>query len=142
MGLSLEAFPRGFPTSLSHVPPWCQSILGVKIKAVQGKQVPLEWTETSGGLLELWHDPGVPSPFLWRAPLLEMRWERREYFPDQAGKVPWSSPGGSSVIRRWGRSRRLWKYTYLIPDIKRLEMDCVVGRLLEKKRLNNLDYVE
>ena len=56
--------------------------------------------------------------------------------------VPGSRPGGSRVIRRWGRSRRLWKYTYLIPDIKRLEMDCVVGRLLEKKRLNNLDYVE
>ena len=52
--LSLEAFPggfpRGFPTGLSHVPPWWESILGVKVEAVQGKQVPLEWTETSGGL--------------------------------------------------------------------------------------------
>ena len=62
-GLSLEAFPRGFPTSLSHVPPWCQSILGVKIKAVQGKQVPLEWTDTSGGLLKWCHDHGVPLAF-------------------------------------------------------------------------------
>ena len=26
--LSLEAFPRGFPTGLSHVPPWCESNLG------------------------------------------------------------------------------------------------------------------
>ena len=26
--LSLEAFPQGFPTGLSHVPPWCESILG------------------------------------------------------------------------------------------------------------------
>ena len=26
--LSHEAFPRGFPTGLSHVPPWCESILG------------------------------------------------------------------------------------------------------------------
>ena len=58
--LSLEAFPRGFPTGLFQVPPWCESILGVKVGAVQGKQVPLEWTETSGGLLEWWHDPGVP----------------------------------------------------------------------------------
>ena len=53
-GLSLEAsheaFPRGFPTGLSHVPPWCESILGLKVDAVQGKQVSLEWTETSGGL--------------------------------------------------------------------------------------------
>ena len=48
--LSLEAFPRGFPTGLSHVPPWCESILGLKVEAVQGKQVSLEWIETSGGL--------------------------------------------------------------------------------------------
>ena len=26
--LSLEAFPRGFPTGLSHLPPWWESILG------------------------------------------------------------------------------------------------------------------
>ena len=57
MQLSLEAFPRGFPTGLSHVPPWCDSILGLKVEAVQGKQVSLEWTETSGGLWEWWHDP-------------------------------------------------------------------------------------
>ena len=49
---SLEDFPRGFPTGLSHVPPCCESILGLKVEAVQGKQVSLEWTETSGGLWE------------------------------------------------------------------------------------------
>ena len=40
--LSLEAFPRGFPTRLSHrlshVPPWCESILVLKLEAVQGKK--------------------------------------------------------------------------------------------------------
>ena len=61
--LSHGAFPRGFPTGLSHVPPWCESILGVKVEAVQGKEVPLEWTGTSGGLWEWWHDPGVPLAF-------------------------------------------------------------------------------
>ena len=61
--LSLEAFPRGFPTGLCHVPPWCESILGLKVEAVQGKQVSLEWTETSGGLWEWWHDPGDPLAF-------------------------------------------------------------------------------
>ena len=61
--LSLESFPRGFPTGLSHVSRWCESILGVIVKAVQGKQVPLEWTESSGGLLEWWNDPGVPLAF-------------------------------------------------------------------------------
>ena len=61
--LSLEASPRGFPTGLSHVPPRGESILGLKVEAVQGKQYSLEWTETSGGLWEWWHDPGVPLAF-------------------------------------------------------------------------------
>ena len=55
--LSHEDFPRGFPTGLSHVPPRCESILGLKVEAVQGKQVSLEWTETFEGLGEWWHDP-------------------------------------------------------------------------------------
>ena len=69
---------------LSHVPPWCELILGLKVEAVQGKQVSLEWTETSvvsgngGTTLEFL------SPFLWKAPPLEMRRERREFFPDHA----------------------------------------------------------
>ena len=61
--LALDAFPRGFPTGLSHVPPWLESILGLKVEAVQGKQFSLEWTETSGGLWEWWHDAGVPLAF-------------------------------------------------------------------------------
>ena len=56
-------FRRGFPTGLSHVPPWCESILGLKVEAVQGKQVSLKRTETFGGLGEWWHDPGVPLAF-------------------------------------------------------------------------------
>ena len=52
--LSLEGlprrFPRGFPTGLSLVQPWCESILGLKVEAVVGSQVSQEWTETSGGL--------------------------------------------------------------------------------------------
>ena len=39
--LSHEAFPRGFPTGLSHVPPWYELILGLKVEAVQGKQFSL-----------------------------------------------------------------------------------------------------
>ena len=39
-----------------------------------------------GGLLKWWHDPGVLSSFLLRAPPLEMRRERREFFPYEAGK--------------------------------------------------------
>ena len=88
--LSLEAFSGGFPTGLftglSHVPPWCESILGLKVEAVQGKQVSpnglrhLGDSENGGTTLE------ILSPFLWRAPPLEMRREHREFFPDHAGK--------------------------------------------------------
>ena len=42
--LSLEAFPRGLPTGLSHVPLWCKSILGLKVEALPGIQVSLKWT--------------------------------------------------------------------------------------------------
>ena len=45
------------------MPPWCESILSLKVEAVKGKQDSLEWTETSGGLWEWWHDPGVPLAF-------------------------------------------------------------------------------
>ena len=84
--LSHEAFPRGIPTGLSHVPPWCESILGLKLEAVQGKQFP--WN----GLRHLGDSGNVAttleflSPFLWRAPPLEMRRERREFLTDHAPK--------------------------------------------------------
>ena len=87
---TLEAFPRGFtrgfPTGLSHVPPWFESILGLKVEAVQGKQVSLEWTEASGVSGNGGTTLEFLSPFLWRAPPLEMRRERREFFPEHAGK--------------------------------------------------------
>ena len=88
--LSLEAFPRGFsggfPTGLFHVPPWCEWILGLKVEAVQGKQGSLEWTEKSGVSGNGGTTLEFLSPFLWRAPPLEMRRKRREFFPHHAGK--------------------------------------------------------
>ena len=80
-----EAFPRGFPTVLSHVPPWCESILGLKVEAVQGNKFP--WN----GLRHL-GDSGNGGttlefllPYLWRAPPLEMRRKRWEFFPEHTG---------------------------------------------------------
>ena len=52
MRLSHQVFPPGFSKGLSYAPPWCDLILGLKVEAVQGKQVSLEWTESSGGLWE------------------------------------------------------------------------------------------
>ena len=53
-----------------------------------------------------------------------------------------SSPGGSRVIQRGDGvgilGKNLLNYRYR----ERLETDSVVGKLVEKKRLNNLVYVE
>ena len=68
------------------MPPWCELILGLKVEAVQGKQVSLEWTETSEGIWEWWHDPGVPLAFSEESAYSEMRRECRKFFPDHAGK--------------------------------------------------------
>ena len=65
--LSLEAFPRGFPTRLSHRAVPRATLVRVdprlEIRGSAGKTVFLEWTEISGGLWEWWHDPGVPLAF-------------------------------------------------------------------------------
>ena len=44
-----------------------------------------------------------------------------------------SSPGGSRVIRRWGRSRRPGKNLFNYRYRGRLETDSVVGELVEKR---------
>ena len=62
-------------------------ILDVKIETVQGKLVPLEWTETLGGLLEWWHDPEVPLVFPVERASSCYATGRREIFPDDAVKV-------------------------------------------------------
>ena len=80
------AFSRVFPIELSHVPPWCESILGLKVEAVQGKQVSLTGLRhlgdsgNGGTTLEYF------SLFLWRGPALGMQLEIREFIPDDAGK--------------------------------------------------------
>ena len=71
--LSLEAFPRGFPTGLSHVPPWCEWILGLKSRHCRENRFPwnglrhLGDSGNGGTTLEFL------SPFLWRGPPLVMR---------------------------------------------------------------------
>ena len=70
------------------MPPWCESILGLKVEAVQGKQVSLEWTENLGDSGNGGTTLEFLSPFLWRAPPLEMRRERQEFFLTTQGKDP------------------------------------------------------
>ena len=85
------------------MPLWFESIFGVKVEAVWGKQVPLKWTETSGGLLEWWPDLEYLSPFLWRGPPLEMRRECREFFHDHAGKgsLLWIYQAETGLLWMW-----------------------------------------
>ena len=65
--LSLEAFPRGFPSSLSHKAVPRATVVRVdprlESRGSAGKKGLLNWTETSEGLWEWWHDPGVPLAF-------------------------------------------------------------------------------
>ena len=58
------------------------------------------------------------------------------------GVVPGSSPSGSRVIRRGEGVGVLGKNLFNYSYIERLETDSVVGKLVAKRRLNNLVYVE
>ena len=125
--LSNKAFPRGFPTGLSHVPPWCESILGLKVEAVQGKQVSLEWTETSGGLWNGGTTLEFLSPFLWRAPPLEMRRERREFFSHHAGKgsLISSYEAETGLLWMWaGLTCFLWSGVRYVRELLELQQGC------------------
>ena len=104
------------------MPLCCESILGLKFEAVQGKQVSLEWTETSGGLWECGTTLEFLSPFLWSAPPLEMRRERREFFPDHAGK-------GSILSSYEADTGLLWMWAGLSCFLS--NGDGYVGKLLE-----------
>ena len=58
----------------------------MKVEAVQGKQVSLEWTETSGELWEWWHDPGFPLAFPVENASCSDGRECQESFPDDTGR--------------------------------------------------------
>ena len=68
------------------MPPLYESILGLKVEAVQGNLISLAWTEHLGDSGNGGTTLEFLSPFLWRAPPLKMRREHRDFFPDQAGK--------------------------------------------------------
>ena len=100
------AFPRGFHTGLFHVSPWCESILGLKVEAVLGKQVSLEWTETSGGLWECGTTLEFLSPFLWERLLLRCHGNAGNSFPTTQGK----DPSSRARRRKRGSSGCGWDY--------------------------------
>ena len=83
------------------MPPWWESILGIKVQAVQGKQVPLEWTEISGDSWKGGTRLEFLSPILWRAPPLEMRRERPEFFPEKAVTISFISSYEAETVLLW-----------------------------------------
>ena len=127
------AFPRGFPTRLSHeaVPQGCPTChRGVfrcrssARKSRQCREIRFPWnglrhlgdTGDGGTTLEFL------SPFLWRAPPPEMLWVRREFFPDHAGK-------GSLLSSYEADTGLLWMWAGLSCFLS--SGDGYVGELLE-----------
>ena len=89
------AFPPGFPPRLSHkaFPQGCPTChRGVSRSPASKSRLCRENRFPWNGLRHLgdsWNGGTTLeflSPFLWRAPILEMRRERREFFPEHAGK--------------------------------------------------------
>ena len=120
--LSHDAFPRGFPTGLSHVPPWCESILGLKVEAVHENRFPWNGLRHMGDSGNGGTTLEFLSPFLWRVPPLEMRRECREFFPDHAGK-------GSLLSSQEAETGLLWMWAGLSCFLS--SGDGYVGELLE-----------
>ena len=125
--VSHEGFPRGFPTGLSHGPPCCDSILGLKVEAVQGNR--FSWNRLrhlrdsgNGGMtLE------SLSPFLWRAPPLEMRRERREFITNHTGKgsLLSSYEADTGLLWMWvGRSCFLSSGDGYVGELLELQQGC------------------
>ena len=99
----------------------------MKVEAVQGKHVHLEWTETSGGLLEWWHDAGVPLAFSVESASSEVRWESREFFPDQAAKGSLISSYEAETGLLWIRAEPscfLWSGDGYVVELLDLQQGC------------------
>ena len=91
------AFPRGFPTRLSHdaFPQGCPTCHRGVSRSSAGKSRQCRKNRFPWNGLRHLGDSGTGgttleflSSFLWRVPPLEMRRERREFFPDHTGKDP------------------------------------------------------
>ena len=94
--LSVEAFSRGFATRISHdvYPlgcPTCHRVVShpwIESRGSAGKLVSLLWTEHLGDSGNGGTTLEFLSPFLWRAPPLEMRRNAGNSFPTTQGKDP------------------------------------------------------
>ena len=87
------------------MPPLCEWILGLKVEAVQGKQVSLEWTEKSGGLWEWWHEGQPCGKASWKASCESL--EGKAQIPDaREGKSDTAATAREEIARACPHSRR------------------------------------
>ena len=106
--LSLEAFPRGLPTGLSHVPPWCESILGLKSRQCREKRFPwngLRHMGDSGNVARPWSSSRLSCG---ERLLLRCNGNAGTSFPTTQGKDPssraWRGKRGFSGCGRKSRA--------------------------------------
>ena len=67
------------------------------------------------------------SPFLWRAPPLELIWQDREFFPDHAGKGSLLSSYEAETGLLWiwaGLSCFLWSGDGYVGELLELQQGC------------------
>ena len=98
--LSQESLPRGFPTGLSRVPLRCESILGMNVEAVQGKQFPwdgLRHMGDSGMVARSWSSSCLSCG---ERLILRCEWNAGNSFPTTQGK----DPSSRARRRKWGSS--------------------------------------
>ena len=96
--VSHDVYPLGCPTCHRVVSrPWLES------RGSAGKLVSLLWTEYLGDSGNGGTTLEFLSPFLWRAPPLEMRRERQEYLPDHLGKgsLLWNYEAETGLLCMW-----------------------------------------
>ena len=83
--IGVVAFSQG-SIGLSNLPLCFESIFDVTVESVQGNQVYLEWTGTSGSFGMVARPLEFLSTFKLRAPPLEVRRDQWGSFPNEAGK--------------------------------------------------------
>ena len=86
--LSKEAFPRGFPTGLSKMPPWCESILGLKSRQCRENRFPwngLRHPGTLGMVARPWSSSRLSCGARL---LLRCDGNTRNFIPTTQGKDP------------------------------------------------------
>ena len=130
------AFPRGFPTRLSHeaLPQGCPTChRGVSRSSARKSKQCRENRVPWNGLRHLadFRNGGMTleflSPFRWRAPPLEMRRDRREFFLDHTGKesLLWNYESETGLLWMWvGLSCFLSSGDGYVGEILELQQGC------------------